>query len=512
MWTGWWKRWLFTDAGTIVRAGRVRPLVPSDAPPLAPALEPTRASPAFDQLSLQRFWPFILQLFFTTGRPAKAIVTLTFVRIAVAVSAPLLLRNVLEALPAARAAVAFPWALLALAVLLGLSGMLSALITQHWYHLALQIRTIGVNALNRRVVGHALRLRRSARAQMQTGDLVNHLGSDTDALAECGFFLPEAFNALLTMAAAFAVLSVYLGWAALAAAGSLVLLTPFTAMLGARFRSLDHRIMAIRDQRTTLMSQILHGIRVVKYHAWEPSLRAEVQAVREREIGTRIGLVSTDVFATAIWVSTATVVAFAGFGAFVLLGGQLTASLVFPCLALFAMLEEPFGLISHILARMQHAQVATSRLHGYFDAPTRPHDERALSPAQQAIALRGAGLCVEYDGMPARALADANLEIPAGSAVAIVGPVGSGKSTLLRVLAAVQLPAGGTLEHDAQGRPRIAYVPQEAFILNASVRANIAFGADGDTEATEGPLDGEAAELSAIATDCALLPDLAAMP
>jgi hypothetical protein len=50
---------------------------------------------------------------------------------------------------------------------------------------------------------------------METGDLVNHLGSDTDALAESGFFLPEAFHALLTMVGAYALLSVYLGWAGL---------------------------------------------------------------------------------------------------------------------------------------------------------------------------------------------------------------------------------------------------------------------------------------------------------
>ena len=68
--------------------------------------------------------------------------------------------------------------------------------------------------------------------------------------------------------------------ASLASAAVLCVLTPFTARLAARFRRLDERIMTIRDERTTLMSQVLHGIRVVKYHAWEPSVHAEVQAVR----------------------------------------------------------------------------------------------------------------------------------------------------------------------------------------------------------------------------------------
>lgn len=501
----WWRRWFFVDAGAIVRAGRARPLVPSDAPPLDDALDPHRINPVLSALPLAPFWPFLLRQFFATGRSARALVALTFVRLAIACSAPVLLHALLERLPAARAAAGFPWLLLGLAVLLGSAGMSTAVLTQHWFHQALRTRTSIVNALNRRVVVHALRLRRSARSRMQTGDLINHLGSDTDAVAESGVFVPEAFSASLTIAASFSALVFYLGWAALAAVAALSVMLPFTVWLAARFRRLDERIATIRDQRTTLMSQILHGIRVVKYHAWEPSVHAEVQAVRRREIRTRIGVVSSDVLASAIWVSTATVVAFAGFGAYVLLGGTLDAPLVFACLALFTMLEEPFGLISHILARLQHARVAAARLHRYFEARERVQDERELSPPWAALAIRTAGVSVQYGSAQAPALVDAALEIRAGEAVAIVGPVGAGKSTLLRVLGGIQLPSSGSVEHVGEARPRIAYVPQEAFILNATLRANISFGAPEAEQLSE-------RELGAIVADCALLPDLAELP
>lgn len=502
MWT-WLRDWLFVEASAIVRAGRARPLTADDAPPLTAELTPVRLD-APPRLSLASFWPALLRLFFGTGRPARVVVALTFARLGIATSTPVLLHEILRQLPAATGAASFPWKLLGLAALLGSAVIVSALLTQHWYHAALRIRTCMVNVLNPRVVAHALDLRRSARASMETGDLINHLGSDTDAIAEAGFFLPEGFHSFLTIVVALIVLVIYLGWAALASLAALVVLTPFTTILARRFRRLDEKIMGIRDKRATLMSQIVHGIRVVKYHAWEPSVSAEVQALRGPEVRTRIGIVASDVLASAIWVSTATVVAFSGFGAYVLLGGELSAPLVFACLALFQMLEEPFGLISHILARLQHARVASSRLESYFAAPERGHARTDLVTGEPQ-AIRCADIVVQYAGAPQPALELAALEIQAGESVAIVGPLGSGKSTLLRVLGGIQLPARGEVAYLGEARARIAFVPQEAFTLNASLRANIEFGsAESELLSSE--------ELDAIIRDCALVPDLAAMP
>ena len=84
------------------------------------------------------------------------------------------------------------------------------------------------------------------------------------------------------------------------------------------------------------------------------------------------------------------------------------------------------------------------------------------------------------------ALSHASLDIPAGSSLGIVGPTGSGKSTLAAVIAALLPPQHGTLA--VNGRtirsPRdirdwqdhIGYVAQDTFLLDDSLKANIAFG------------------------------------
>jgi ATP-binding cassette subfamily B protein len=85
-----------------------------------------------------------------------------------------------------------------------------------------------------------------------------------------------------------------------------------------------------------------------------------------------------------------------------------------------------------------------------------------------------------------------NLEIPAGSTLAVVGPTGSGKSTLAALIARLWDAPPGTLFIDgrsirtyplAELRRAIGYVPQDTFLFSDTLRENIAFGVtDADEE------------------------------
>jgi ABC-type multidrug transport system fused ATPase/permease subunit len=112
----------------------------------------------------------------------------------------------------------------------------------------------------------------------------------------------------------------------------------------------------------------------------------------------------------------------------------------------------------------------------------------ARRSAANAGAAPVAGSDVQFaypDGRPV--LADLEFEIPAGRTLAMVGPTGSGKTTLTLLLARLWDPVSGTIRLDGRDLrefaggelPReVAYVAQDTFLFDDTVRGNIALARD----------------------------------
>jgi len=105
-------------------------------------------------------------------------------------------------------------------------------------------------------------------------------------------------------------------------------------------------------------------------------------------------------------------------------------------------------------------------------------------------------------------LGDINLDIPKGSLTAIVGRIGAGKSSLLSALLGefirlLKKILGEMHRNDGYvtTRGRVAYVPQQAWIQNLSLKQNILFSKDLDEKLYEKVLDA-----------CSLTQDLEALP
>jgi ATP-binding cassette, subfamily B, multidrug efflux pump len=149
-----------------------------------------------------------------------------------------------------------------------------------------------------------------------------------------------------------------------------------------------------------------------------------------------------------------------------------------------------------------------------LEKPEITDDPALLASVPASQELRGEiefrGLNFAYNGTPV--LHDVNLQIPAGTSLAIVGPTGSGKTTLVNLIPRIYDSEPGTVLID--GRPirelpinllrrNIGFVPQETFLFSDTVRENIAFGVE---DATDEAVR-EAANAANIAADIESFPD-----
>ena len=94
-------------------------------------------------------------------------------------------------------------------------------------------------------------------------------------------------------------------------------------------------------------------------------------------------------------------------------------------------------------------------------------------------------------------LKNIDFNVKDGQLVGVVGSVGSGKSSLISGLLGEMKTISGLV--NTQGK--IAYVPQQAWLQNATLQYNITFGKRFHKELYERVLEG-----------CALIPDLAMLP
>lgn len=106
------------------------------------------------------------------------------------------------------------------------------------------------------------------------------------------------------------------------------------------------------------------------------------------------------------------------------------------------------------------------------------------SRAAEALDVEFSNVSFRYPGAAAPALLDVTLGLRAGSTTAILGQSGSGKTTLANLLLGLLSPETGHVRVGQQapvpGALPIGYVPQDHYILNGTVRENIALGVPSD--------------------------------
>ena len=171
--------------------------------------------------------------------------------------------------------------------------------------------------------------------------------------------------------------------------------------------------------------------------------------------------------------------------------GSLSPAELFSFLFYAALLTQPVGALANLYGQIQTTRGTLARLQNVLREQPEPGYSATASVQRAQGEIRVEGLYFAYPGRDTT-LHGIDLLIRPGETVALTGPNGAGKSTLIALLLRMYEPDAGRILLDGQDiteinlkdlRRQIGVVPQRALLFNGSVRANIAYGLPGASDA-----------------------------
>lgn len=339
----------------------------------------------------------------------------------------------------------------------------------------------------------------AAKRSSTVGEVVNLMSVDAQRFQDLTTFLNMLWSAPLQICLALYFLWQTLGPSVLAGVAVMVLLLPINAFIAMKTRAFQVEQMQYKDSRIKLMNEILNGIKVLKLYAWEPSFSQKVLEIRSKELNVLRKSAYLHAVSTFAWTSAPFLVALTTFAVYVTVDEKniLDAEKAFVSLSLFNILRFPLTMLPQVISNLAQASVSINRIQNFLANdeldPDAVNKEKSMSGV--AIAVQNGTFSWATSGDPI--LTNINLLVPSGSLVAIVGHVGCGKSSLVSAL----LGEMEKLEGDVSVRGSVAYVPQQAWIQNSTLKDNILFGrADSEKNYKK------------VLEACALLTDLEVLP
>jgi subfamily B ATP-binding cassette protein MsbA len=174
-----------------------------------------------------------------------------------------------------------------------------------------------------------------------------------------------------------------------------------------------------------------------------------------------------------------------GFGSYLVAAGSLSVGSLLAFISLMHYLVYPFMDFASSWSSFQRSVSAFERVWEILGNPSElnvmPAPFRSSLPS---LSVELQDVSFSYDG-ETMVLKHLNLVIPAGKTVAIVGPSGAGKSTLFKLLLGLYQPSSGNILFDkkcvhqysvTEFRSFIAYVPQETYLFDGTIRENLLYG------------------------------------
>ncbi|NXM50930.1 MRP1 protein, partial [Gymnorhina tibicen] len=379
-------------------------------------------------------------------------------------------------------------------------GCLQTLFEQRYMYMCLVLGLRLRTALTGLVYRKILVMSNASRKAAAIGEIVNLVSVDVQKLMDLIIYFNGTWLAPIRIIICFVFLWQLLGPSALTAIAVFLFLLPLNFVITKKRSQFQETQMKYKDERAKLTNAILSDIKVIKLYGWEKTFMEKVLGIRKQELQA---LKRSQILFSASLVSfhsSTFLITFVMFAVYTLVDNThvLDAEKAFVSLTLINILNTAHSFLPFSINAAVQAKVSLNRLAAFLNLEELNPESSGRSTSgcvQASITIRNGTFCWSKETSPC--LRSIDLTVPQGSLLAVVGQVGAGKSSLLAALLGELEATDGCVTM----KDTAAYVPQQAWVLNASVEDNILFGKEMDET-----------WFSRVTEACALHPDLETFP
>ncbi len=330
----------------------------------------------------------------------------------------------------------------------------------------------------------------------RTGDIMARTTNDLAAVRQLlGPAIMYSANTIVFTAAALPFMIRISPWLTLCAFGPLPIASVLVQAFGTRIHKRFERIQAMFSDISAKAQENFSGARLIRAFAQEDAEIASFETANEEYIKRSLHLVR---LMAMLWPTLEFVLGLSLMITLLVGGHEVIHHRIsvgdFTAFSIYMVrLTWPMIAIGWVVNLFQRGTASVVRIDELLKQVPAIADDPAVVGSKTTVAggVSFRNLTFAYpDSSPV--LHDINLEIPAGTSLAIVGPTGSGKSTLVNLIPRMLDAAPGSVLIDgapirtlplATIRSHVGFVPQETFLFSETIRQNIAFGMPSATDA-----------------------------
>jgi ATP-binding cassette subfamily B protein len=353
--------------------------------------------------------------------------------------------------------------------------------------------------LRAQLFGHLQRLSLGFYERNRAGVLISRMTNDVEAIDQLvtDGITTLAQSTLLLSGTAFLLL--FLDWRL-----ALVTLTviPFMIIATAVFRSRSSRAYSSVRERlglvTATLAEDIAGMRMVQAFVREQRATENFRSVARsyRDSNMQTVVLNGLYFPFVSLLATLALAIVLGYGGHLYFQGAIALGTLFAFMLYINNFFDPVQQLSQLYNTFLSATAALDKIIAVLDETPEVLDRPGALPLPRieghvrfedvhfAYGLRGGEVGEEV-------LHGIDLDVPAGTTVALVGHTGAGKSTIAKLLARFYEPTSGRITIDGRDlndvtleslRHQLGIVPQEGFLFAGTVAENIAFGRPGASQ------------------------------